>query len=119
MTNEEALKIVEDTLEAMKPTEDTFDVAFWECVYTAIGTNEDLTAMLEDEREQKRMLINALADMVTQFAYRSTYRNGEAVYDGGLSALENAFNALENCGVPAHGSKILLKDVLKVYNDTL
>lgn len=41
---------------------------------------------------------SALADMVDQFGYTTTFRKQEAVTDGGLSALENAFGALYNLG---------------------
>lgn len=40
----------------------------------------------------------ALADMVNQFAYSTTYYGKDAVCDGGLSALENAFMVLEQAG---------------------
>ena len=40
----------------------------------------------------------ALADMVNQFAYETTFYGKEAVSDGGLSALENAFWVLEKAG---------------------
>lgn len=40
----------------------------------------------------------ALADMVNQFAYRAKYYGKEALQDGGLSALENAFWVLEKAG---------------------
>lgn len=40
----------------------------------------------------------AVADMVNQFAYRAKYYGQEALQDGGLSALENAFWVLENAG---------------------
>lgn len=40
----------------------------------------------------------ALADMVNQFAYSTTYYGKDAVCDGGLSALENAFWVLEKAG---------------------
>lgn len=40
----------------------------------------------------------ALADMVNQFAYKTTFYGKEAVCDGGLSALENAFWVLEKAG---------------------
>lgn len=42
--------------------------------------------------------ICALADMVGQFGYSTTFRKQEAVCDGGLSALEYAFGALQDCG---------------------
>jgi hypothetical protein len=42
--------------------------------------------------------IYALADMVCQFGYSTTFRKQEAVCDGGLSALEHAFGALLDCG---------------------
>ena len=40
----------------------------------------------------------ALADMVNQFAYSTKYYGKDAVCDGGLSALENAFLVLERAG---------------------
>lgn len=40
----------------------------------------------------------ALADMVNQFAYSTKYYGKDAVCDGGLSALENAFYVLEQAG---------------------
>ena len=40
----------------------------------------------------------ALADMVNQFAYSTTFYGKDAVCDGGLSALENAFSVLEKAG---------------------
>ena len=40
----------------------------------------------------------ALADMVNQFAYSTKYYGKDAVCDGGLSALENAFLVLEQAG---------------------
>lgn len=40
----------------------------------------------------------ALADMVNQFAYSTTYYGKDAVCDGGLSALEIAFDVLESAG---------------------
>lgn len=42
--------------------------------------------------------IYALADMVSQFGYSTTFRKQKAVCDGGLSALEHAFGALLDCG---------------------
>lgn len=48
----------------------------------------------------------AVADLVLQFGYRTTLRNCEAVCDGGLSALENAFWELERagCKINSNGS---------------
>ena len=40
----------------------------------------------------------ALADMVNQFAYSTKYYGKDAVCDGGMSALENAFLVLEQAG---------------------
>ena len=42
--------------------------------------------------------LHALADMVNQFAYSTKYYGKDAVCDGGLSALENAFLVLEQAG---------------------
>lgn len=40
----------------------------------------------------------AVADLVFQFAYSTTYYGKDAKCDGGLSALENAFWVLEKAG---------------------
>lgn len=55
--------------------------------------------------------IYALADMVNQFGYSTTFRNQEAVCGGGLSALEEAFGALQDCGceLNSNGSITLKK----------
>ena len=56
--------------------------------------------------------VSALADMVAQFGYSTTFRNQEAVCDGGLSALENAFSALQDCGCQlTSNGKITLKSL--------
>lgn len=52
----------------------------------------------------KLYAICALADMVHQFGYRTTFRKQMAVCDGGLSALEDAFYALKQCGCPMNSN---------------
>ncbi len=42
--------------------------------------------------------VSVLADMVNQFGYSTTFRKQEAVIDGGLSALEEAFGVLYALG---------------------
>lgn len=61
--------------------------------------------------------IHALADMVLQFGYRTTFRKKEAVCDGGLSALEYAFGALEDCGcrINSNGT-ITINNLLEFEN---
>ena len=64
----------------------------------------DLTALIsegyvekakyDDAVRQRDELREALADMVSQFAYRGTYEGRENLHTGGLSALESAFDAL-------------------------
>ena len=44
--------------------------------------------------QQRDELKEALAEMVWQFGYRSTYEGRESLHTGGLSALESAFGAL-------------------------
>lgn len=48
----------------------------------------------------------ALADMVNQFGYEISYYGKDALCDGGLSALENAFWVLElgGCKINANGT---------------
>ncbi len=60
----------------------------------------------------------AVADLVLQFAYRSKYYNAEALDDGGLSALENAFYVLETngCKVNRNGT-IQLSNLLRFMDE--
>ena len=44
--------------------------------------------------QQRDELREALAEMIWQFGYRSTYEGREVLHTGGLSALESAFGAL-------------------------
>lgn len=56
--------------------------------------------------------IYALADMVLQFGYSTTFRKQDAVCDGGLSALEYAFGALLDCGCKTNSNgTITLKNL--------
>lgn len=56
----------------------------------------------------------ALADMVLQFGYATTFRGKQAVFDGGLSALESAFSALLECGCKTTSNgKIKVEDLLE------
>lgn len=61
--------------------------------------NEDIGGVLAQAHIQAHYeAIYALADMVCQFGYSTTFRNQRAVCNGGLSALEVAFGALQDCG---------------------
>lgn len=56
----------------------------------------------------------ALADMVFQFGYETTFRRGKALCDGGLSALESAFSALMFCGCKVNSNgTISVKELLE------
>ena len=44
------------------------------------------------------LAVYTLADLVNQFAYSTKFYGKDAVCDGGLSALENAFWVLEQAG---------------------
>ena len=59
------------------------------------GNTAQKCGLLPSELLQQRdELREALADMVSQFAYRGTYEGRENLHTGGLSALESAFDAL-------------------------
>lgn len=61
--------------------------------------NEDIGGVLTQAHIRAHYeAIYALADMVCQFGYSTTFRNQKAVCNGGLSALEVAFSALQDCG---------------------
>lgn len=58
--------------------------------------------------------VYALLDMVIQFACRGTYKGGECLWGGGLSALERAFSELEDCGIALNRrGGIQLKEALR------
>lgn len=58
--------------------------------------------------------VDALADMVLQYGYETTYRRQKALCDGGLSALESAFSALCHCGCKTNSNgTISVKSLLE------
>jgi hypothetical protein len=81
----------------MKELEDCLREALEESPYgivtndTALETARKYASELLRQRDELR---EALADMVSQFAYRGTYEGRENLHTGGLSALEDAFVAL-------------------------
>ncbi len=60
----------------------------------------------------------AVADLVLQFAYKTKFRNRDAVCDAGLSTLENAFWVLERagCKINSNGT-IQTKNILKFMKE--
>lgn len=66
--------------------------------------------------EQLCTAVNALADMVNQFGYDTTFRRQDAVRDGGLSALENAFSALWECGIKMNSNGTINRKNLWNFN---
>lgn len=63
--------------------------------------------------------IYALADMVYQFGYSTTFRNQDAVCDGGLSALEYAFGALLDCGCRMNSNGTITLKNLWVFQEEI
>ena len=61
----------------------------------------------------------ALADMVDQFAYGTKYYGKEAVCDGGLSALEGAFWALEKAGCKINANGTIQRENLHRFMDVV
>lgn len=59
--------------------------------------------------------VYALADMVNQFGYSTTFRKQDAVCDGGLSALEAAFAALDYCGCRVNSNGTISRKYLWVF----
>lgn len=57
-----------------------------------------LDQLTQAHLDQLYNALNALADVVLQFGYETTFRRKKAVCDAGLSALESAFSALMLCG---------------------
>ena len=63
--------------------------------------------------------IYALAAMVNQFGYPVTFRNQKAVYGGGLSALEIAFGALQDCGCKLNSNGTITLKNLFVFQEEI
>ena len=61
----------------------------------------------------------ALADMVNQFAYSTTFYGKEAVCDGGLSALEYAFWVLGQSGCKINSNGTIQRNNLFRYMEEL
>ena len=61
----------------------------------------------------------ALADMVNQFAYSTTFYGKDAVADGGLSALENAFWVLEQAGCKMNSNGTIQRKNLHHFMDVV
>ena len=64
--------------------------------------------------------VDALCDMVNQFAFESSpYRGKTTLYHGGLSALESAFAALEAMGArfTADG-RLPRKELFRIWHET-
>lgn len=61
----------------------------------------------------------ALADMVNQFAYETTFYGKEALSDGGLSALENAFWVLEKAGCKINSNGTIQRKNLFHFMDVV
>ena len=61
----------------------------------------------------------ALADMVNQFAYSTKYYGKDAVCDGGLSALENAFYVLGQAGCPVNRNGTIQRKNLHHFMDVM
>ena len=55
--------------------------------------------------QQRDELREALAEMIWQFGYRSTYEGRESLHTGGLSALESAFGALGQAGMDGYSPR--------------
>ena len=75
-----------------------------------------VVVLLNGEIDALYSAVNALADMVDQFGYSTTFRRKDAVCDGGLSALENAFSALYDCGFRFNSNNTINRENLRNYN---
>lgn len=87
------------------------------CILVWRRYEQSLDQLTQAHLDQLYDALDALADMVLQFGYETTFRRGKALWDGGLSALESAFSALMCCGckVNSNGTisgKRFVKDYL-------
>ena len=83
-----------------------------ESIYNAGYRKQSEGELTKAHIEAHYEAICALADMVCQFGYSTTFRKKDAVCDGGLSALEYAFCALQDCGCKTNSNgTITLKNL--------
>lgn len=80
------------------------------------------TGLMPEKIQQMKLAntVDALCDMVNQFAFRaSPYRGKTTLYHGGLSALESAFAALEAMGarLTADG-RLPRKELFRIWHET-
>ena len=70
------------------------DKIYAELIADAGNTAQKCGLLPSELLKQRDELKEALAEMIWQFGYRSTYEGRESLHTGGLSALESAFGAL-------------------------
>lgn len=63
--------------------------------------------------------IQIVADLVFQYGYRMDYHGKPALYDGGLSALERAFDLLERAGCKMNANGTIQESALEDFSDAL
>ncbi len=63
--------------------------------------------------------LDALADMVNQFSYQTTFHRGDAICDAGLSALENAFGVLQDAGCKINSNGTIQRKALFEFMDKI
>ena len=71
------------------------------------------------EVQDVNRILLSLADMVDQFAYKTTFRGQEAICDAGLSALERAFGVLEDNGCKMNSNGTIQCKNLWMFMDRL
>lgn len=90
-------------------------------IYERLAAYED-TGLTPEEIQRIKLAstVDALCDMVNQFAFESSpYRGKTTLYHGGLSALESAFAALEAMGArfTADG-RLPRKELFRIWHET-
>lgn len=80
------------------------------------------TGLMPEKIQQMKLAntVDALCDMVNQFAFRaSPYRGKTTLYHGGLSALESAFAALEAMGARlTSDGRLPRKELFRIWHET-
>lgn len=89
--------------------------------YERLAAYED-TGLMPEKIQQMKLAntVDALCDMVNQFAFRaSPYRGKTTLYHGGLSALESAFAALEAMGARlTSDGRLPRKELFRIWHET-
>ena len=121
---EEMAKVIKSALDGLGSgnfnfTGDEISTMFAEAFYNAGYRKQSEGELTKAHIQDHYAAIFALADMVCQFGYSTTFRKQDAVCDGGLSSLEYAFGALLDCGCKMNSNGTISLKNLWAFQDRM